>query len=172
LYLVSDYADTKRVARVHQALLALIIKNGLSAAINSQDGHIVPHYRHKLLLLMYGYARFEWGVYGLADGLAFMAGYGIQSYIVVQTPKQLGYHNNIAANSHINVFLSPADMETAEYISTQLGNIEGNDGRIKPEEILRLRPNTCLTLRAGNAPIFGEVVHPLRVDNRKGDQTK
>ncbi len=160
LYLVTDYADAKRATRVHQSLLALIIKRGLSATIRYQDGHIVPHYRHKLLLLLDYYALFERGVYGLADELAFMAGYGIQSYIVVQTARQLGYHNNIVANSHIRVFLSPADMESAEYISKQLGDVVEDGCRkplLTPDDVLRDRER-CFTLRAGNAPILGEVV--------------
>ena len=81
LYLVTDHADAKRVTRVHQMLLALIIKKRVGTTIPYQDGQLVPYYRHKLLLLLDDYARFERGVYGLADGLAFMACYGVQSYI-------------------------------------------------------------------------------------------
>ncbi len=165
------------VTRVHQALqalLALLIKRGLSATIHYQDGHIVPHYRHKLLLLLDDYDRFERGVYGLSDGLAFMAGYGIQSYITVQNADQLECLGSMVSNSHIRVFLSPVDMETAEYISKQLGKVQSGCGSkplLTPDELLRLPPgpmdrtsgqHTCLTLRAGNAPILGEVV-PCRM---------
>lgn len=176
LYLVTDCADAKRVTRVHQALLALVIKRGLSATIRYQDGHIVPHYRHKLLLLLDEYTRFERGVYGLADGLAFMAGYGIQSYITVRiisrddTIIETMGREGIMANSHIRIFFTPNFAPTAEYISRQLGDVV-EDGCSKPlltpDEVFRLRPgpmdrtsgrNTCLTLRAGNAPILGTLV--------------
>ncbi len=179
LYLVSDSADAERVTHVHQALLAMVIKRGLSATIHSQDGHIVPHYRHKLLLMLDDYARFEDGVPGLADGLAFMAGYGIQSYVTVQNADPLKAIDSIVANSHIRVFLSPEDMETAEYVSKLLGNIEDEAGCRKPlltpDEVLRLRSgpmdrtsgqHTCLTLRAGNVPIFGEVVPFWKLDSK------
>ncbi len=174
LYLVTDCADAKRVTRVHQALLALVIKRGLSATIRYQDGHIVPHYRHKLLLLLDEYTRFERGVYGLAYGLAFMASYGIQSYITVRiisrddTIIETMDREGIMANSHIRIFFTPSFAPTAEYISGQLGDVV-EDGCSKPlltpDEVFRLQPgpmasvrNTCLTLRAGNAPILGSVV--------------
>lgn len=187
LYLVSDYADTKRVTSVHQVLLALLIKRGLSATIHYQDGHIVPHYRHKLLLLLDDYARFERGVYGLSDGLALMAGYGLQSYVAVQNAEQLKAIDNIVANSHIRIFL-PADMETAEYVSKMLGDVVEDGCRkplLTPDEVLRLPlgpmyqlPNgavrhiyglACLTLRAGNAPIFGAVVPCWKMGSKQSE---
>jgi type IV secretion system protein VirD4 len=159
LYLVSDYADAKRVTRVHQALLSLLIKAGAGRTVHFDGtGRMLPSYKHKLLLLLDDYTRFEQGVYGLSDALPFLAAYGIQSFITVQNADQLKALGDMVNNSHIRIFLPSADMETAECLSKMLGNIEGDDGRIKPEELLRLRPYTCLTLRAGNAPIFGEVV--------------
>uniref|UniRef100_E6QNN5 Putative Conjugal transfer protein traG n=1 Tax=mine drainage metagenome TaxID=410659 RepID=E6QNN5_9ZZZZ len=191
LYLVSDYADEKLVTHVHQTLLALIIKRGMSTTIHFQDGQIVPHYRHKLLLMLDDYARFERGVYGLVDSLAFMAGYGIQSYVTVQNAQQLERLDSIVANSHIRVFLSPADMQTAEYVSKMLGAVFEDGCRkplLTPDEVLRLPPGpmyrlpngavrhiyglACLTLRAGNAPmagnapIFGAVVPCWKLDSK------
>ncbi|MFA6181527.1 type IV secretory system conjugative DNA transfer family protein [Acidithiobacillus sp.] len=189
LYLVTDSADAERVTRIHQALLALVIKRGLSTTIRFQDGHTVPPYRHKLLLLLDDYDRFERGVYGLSDGLAFMSGYGIQSYVTVQNAQQLERLDSIVANSHIRIFLSPADMETAEYVSKLLGNIEDEAGCRKPlltpDEVLRLPPGpmyrlpngavrhiyglACLTLRAGNAPIFGAVVPCWKMGSKQSE---
>ena len=194
LYLVSDYADEKRVTRVHQALLALVIKRGTSATIRYQDGHIVPHYRHKLLLLLDNYNRFERGVYKLADGLAFMAGYGIQSYITVRiisqddTVLEILAREGVTANSHIRIFFTPGFLSTAEYISKQLGDVVEDGCRkllLAPDEVLRLRPGhvyrtpepvyrtfqglTCLTLRVGNAPIFGEVVPYWKMDSKQSE---
>ena len=163
LYLVTDYADAKRVTRVHQAMLALVIKRGLSATSP----------RHKLLLLLDDYDRFERGVYGLSDGLAVMAGYGIQSYVTVQNAQQLERLDSIVANSHIRIFLSPTDMQTAEYVSKMLGDTEDEAGCRKPlltpDEVLLYRTFhglTCLTLRAGNAPIFGDVVPCWKLDSK------
>ncbi|MCR2830514.1 type IV secretory system conjugative DNA transfer family protein [Acidithiobacillus ferrooxidans] len=183
LYLVTDYADEKRGTLVHQALLALVIKRGLSTTIRIQDGHTVPPYRHKLLLLLDDYDRFERGVYGLSDGLAFMAGYGIQSYITVQNADQLGYHENLVANSHIRIFLlsTNMDMKTAEYVSKMLGTVVEDGCRkplLTPDEVLRLPQGpmyrtfhglTCLTLRAGNAPIFGDVVPCWKMGSKQSE---
>ncbi|MBU2772646.1 type IV secretory system conjugative DNA transfer family protein [Acidithiobacillus ferrooxidans] len=187
LYLVTDGADAKRVTRVHQALLALLIKRGLSATIRYQDGQMVSPYRHKLLLLLDDYARFERGVYGLSDGLAFMAGYGLQSYVAVQNADQLKSLDSIVANSHIRVFVSPADMGTAEYVSKMLGDVVKDGCRkplLTPDEVLRLPPGpmyrlngvvrlisglACLTLRAGNAPIFGAVVPFWKMGSKQSE---
>lgn len=178
LYLVSDSADEKRVTHVHQTLLSMVIKRGMSSTIDGLGDQFVPYYKHKLLLLLDDYARFERGVYRLSGGLAFLAGYGIQSYATVQNAQQLERLDSIVANSHIRIFLSPADMQTAEYISRRLGNTEDEAGRRKPlltpDEVLRLPPGplyrlpdgsvrhiyglACLTLRAGNAPVFGAAV--------------
>jgi hypothetical protein len=61
-------------------------------------------------------------------------------------------------------------MQTAEYVSKRLGKVQSGCGSkplLTPDEILRLPQGpmyrtfhglTCLTLRAGNAPIFGDVV--------------
>jgi type IV secretory pathway TraG/TraD family ATPase VirD4 len=148
MYLISDGA--RQVSLVHQALLASIIKNGLSARIQYQEGHVVPHYRHKLLLLLDDYGSFDGGVPGLDDSVAFMAGYGIQSFIVVQNAAQMKNLGSIVANSHIRVFVSP-DAETAEYLSKMMGGkpVPSQNG---PDGI------PCFTLRAGNAPIMGAIV--------------
>ena len=112
LYLVSDYAGEKRVTLVHQALLALIIQAGLSRELAfHQDSWLddyprfVPPYKHNLLLLLDNYNRFERGVYGLSNAIAFSAAYGIQSFITVQNADQLRCHKNLVADSHIRVFL-------------------------------------------------------------------
>jgi len=196
LYLVSDYADAKRVTHVHQALLALIIKKGLSATIHSQDDHVVPHYRHKLLLLLDDYTRFERGVYGLSDGIAFMSGYGIQSYITVRIISQDDTiietldREGVMANSHIRIFFTPTQsfLSTAEYISKQLGKVQSGCGSkplLTPDELLRLPPGpmyqlpdgavrhiyglACLTLRAGNAPILGAVVPCWKLGSKQSE---
>ena len=171
LYLVTDYADAKRVTLVHQALLALVIKIGLSAT----------SHRHKLLLLLDDYDRFERGVYGLSDGLAVMAGYGIQSYITVQTIVGALDREGIMANSPIRIFFTPGLLSTAEYISKQLGYVFEDGCRkplLTPDEVLRLRPGpvyrtfhglTCLTLRTGNAPILGDVVPCWKMGSKQSE---
>jgi len=185
LYLVTDVADTKRVTRVHQALLALIIKAGLSRElVFHQDSWLddyprpVLPYKHKLLLLLDDYAPFERGVDGLADGLAFMAAYGIQSFITVQNADQFKSLDSIVANSHIRVFLRPADIKTAEYISNFLPTVgiktvHGTWGQrpwLSPDEIMQMTcadetcGTQCITYRAGNPPILGEVVPCWNLD--------
>ena len=188
LYLIAD--GTRQVSLMHQELLASIIKNGLSATIRYRDGHIVQHYRHKLLLLLDNYDRFDGGVPGLDDAIPFMAGYGIQTFVIVQNSAQMQSIGKIVANSHIRVFVSPdyGDLETAEYISKMLGDvIDANGNRkplLQPDEVLRIGPGptyrrpdgstfvfygfACLTLRQGNAPIYGTLVPLLMLKSMAG----
>ncbi|MHB1642329.1 MAG: type IV secretory system conjugative DNA transfer family protein [Acidithiobacillus sp.] len=182
LYLVSDDADAKRVTRVHQVLLALIIKAGLSRElVLHQDSWLddypcfVPPYKHKLLLLLDDYNLLERGVSvwsDASDAIAFLAAYGIQSFITVQNADQLKALDSIVDNSHIRVFLRPADMKTAEYVSNFLPTVgiktvHGTWGQrpwMSPDEIMQMTCADetcgipCITFRAGNAPILGEVV--------------
>ena len=164
LYLVSDPANPKQVSPVHRALLSTIIQSRLSAAIRYQDGHMIPSYRHKLLLLLDEYTCFDGRVPGLSEGIPFMADYGIQSYITVRNAEQLEDLCTIVANSHIRIFLpSPGiNIKTAEYMSKMLGTVESRPGIRKPlmpvDDVFRQRREQCLTLRAGHAPIFGALV--------------
>jgi type IV secretion system protein VirD4 len=181
LYLVSDPANVKRVTPIFQVLLSAVIKTGMSTALRCHDGHMLSPNRHKLLLLMDDYASFEDGVPGLSDGIAFMAAYEIQSFITVQNADQLKALGTIVGNSHIRIFLPPADMETAEYLSEMLGDVGIDCGIREPLMITQNSPDdllhmprraalsgpagadavwgvSCFTLRAGNAPIFGSLV--------------
>ncbi|MBU2819050.1 type IV secretory system conjugative DNA transfer family protein, partial [Acidithiobacillus ferrooxidans] len=184
LYLVSDLANAKRAAPVFRALLSAIIQTGVSRQLTFHKDswlddypYFVPPYRHKLLLLLDDYARLEGGVPGLSEGLAFMdRGYGLQSFITVQNVDQLKALGSIATDSrslvarHIRVFLRPADMETAEYISNCLPTVGmktvlGTRPWMSPDEILQMTCANetrgsfpCITFRAGNAPVLGEVV--------------
>lgn len=61
----------------------------------------------------------------IADGLAFVAGYGIKVYIISQDTIQFeavyGDKNSIISNCHIQVMFPPNRLETAKYISQMLG---------------------------------------------------
>ena len=182
LYLVSNSASAKRVIRVHQVLLTLAIRAGLSRVWKGhRDGWLddyptfTPPYKHKLLLLLDDYGRFERGVYGLSDALSLpTVQCGIQSFITVQNADQLRYPENLTARirtCNTWIFLRPADMKTAEYISNFLPTVgvETADGTwgqrpwMTPDEIMQMTCADktgfpCITFRSGNPAVLGEVV--------------
>jgi type IV secretion system protein VirD4 len=187
LYLTAEpFGNNSELTRSHQILFSAIIRVATRPTLQIKDGAFVPGYRHKLLLMLNNYEDFDGGIPELGQSLAFLSAYGIQSYITVhesgietETIKTLD-DSDIMSNSHIHIFFEPRYFPTAEYISKQLGSIEDDDGIRKPlltpEEVLRMSGScwrsvdvgdesrtpihglTCLTVRAGNAPIFGNIV--------------
>jgi len=138
--------------------------------------------RHKLLLMLD-----EFPALGRLDffesALAFMAGYGIRSFLIAQSLNQIekayGVNNAILDNCHIRVSFAANDERTAKRVSDALGTAtEIRDARnyaghrlspwlghlmvsrqetarplLTPGEIMQLPPTDELVLVSGLAPI-------------------
>ncbi|NQY81692.1 MAG: type IV secretory system conjugative DNA transfer family protein [Alphaproteobacteria bacterium] len=84
------------------------------------SGQAKPDYTHKLLLMMD-----EFTSIGKLDiyekSLAYMRGYGVKSYLIVQDVKQLhkeyGDRNTIFSNSNIRITFAATDPDTQQLIS-------------------------------------------------------
>ncbi|MFT8731590.1 MAG: conjugal transfer protein TraG [Acetobacter fabarum] len=117
LYLVvppSDIARTKPLIR--------LILNQIGRRL-TEDLHIAAH-RHRLLLMLD-----EFPALGRLDffesALAFMAGYGIKSFLIAQSLNQIekayGANNSILDNCHVRVAFATNDERTARRVSDALG---------------------------------------------------
>ncbi len=138
--------------------------------------------RHKLLLMLD-----EFPALGRLDffesALAFMAGYGIRSFLIAQSLNQIekayGVNNAILDNCHVRVSFAANDERTAKRVSDALGTAtEIRDARnyaghrlspwlghlmvsrqetarplLTPGEIMQLPPTDELVLVSGLAPI-------------------
>jgi type IV secretion system protein VirD4 len=139
--------------------------------------------RHQLLLMMD-----EFPALGRLDffqsQLAYLAGYGIKAFLVVQDLSQLyaayGQTESIVSNCHVRVAFAPNKVETAQLLSTMAGLATVRKGRrmysgnrlapwlshvmeseeemqrplITPDEVMRLPEQNALVFVAGERPIW------------------
>ncbi|TEC09094.1 conjugal transfer protein TraG [Pseudomonas aeruginosa] len=120
LYLVVPPSDISRT----KPLIRLILNQIGRRLTESLDGSDGIERRHKLLLMLD-----EFPALGRLDffetALAFMAGYGIRSFLIAQSLNQIdkayGQNHSILDNCHVRVTFSTNDERTAKRVSETLG---------------------------------------------------
>lgn len=120
LYLVVPPSDINRT----KPLIRLILNQIGRRLTESLDGSDGIERRHKLLLMLD-----EFPALGRLDffesALAFMAGYGIRSFLIAQSLNQIdkayGVNHAILDNCHVRVTFATNDERTAKRISETLG---------------------------------------------------
>jgi len=120
LYLVVPPSDISRT----KPLIRLILNQVGRRLTESLDGSDGIARRHKLLLMLD-----EFPALGRLDffetALAFMAGYGIRSFLIAQSLNQIdkayGQNHSILDNCHVRVTFAINDERTAKRISETLG---------------------------------------------------
>ena len=120
LYLVVPPSDISRTKPLVRLILNQIGRR-LTESLDGSDG-IARH--HKLLLMLD-----EFPALGRLDffetALAFMAGYGIRSFLIAQSLNQIdkayGQNHSILDNCHVRVTFATNDERTAKRISETLG---------------------------------------------------
>lgn len=126
LYIVTHPNDKARLRPLIRIMLNMIVRV-LADKISFVQGKPVPHYRHRLLLMLDEFpslGRLEI----LQESLAFLAGYGIKAYLICQDINQLksrevgyGHDESITSNCHIQNAFAPNRIETAEHLSKLTG---------------------------------------------------
>ena len=120
LYLVVPPSDISRT----KPLIRLILNQIGRRLTESLDGSDGIARRHKLLLMLD-----EFPALGRLDffesALAFMAGYGIRSFLIAQSLNQIdkayGQNHSILDNCHVRVTFATNDERTAKRVSDALG---------------------------------------------------
>ena len=126
LYLITQPIDKERLRPLVRLFLTMAIRL-LADKLGFEAGRPVPRYKHPLLLMLdevISLGRLPI----LQDALAWMAGYGLKAYLVVQDITQLrhpedgyGEHETISSNCHVQCAFPPNRVETAEYLSRCTG---------------------------------------------------
>ena len=180
LYLVVPPSDIARTRPLIRVLLNQIGRR-LTERMDFGDK---PAYRHKLLFLLDEFpslgklAFFE-------TQLAYLAGYGIKAFLIVQSLNQLqavyGQNNSILDNCHVRLTYTALDDRTAKRISDLVGqtthvklqrsfsggglfrNVNESEQEharplLTPDEILRLPFEDAILLVGGNPPYRGRKV--------------
>jgi len=178
LYLVVPPSDISRT----KPLMRLILNQIGRRLTESLDGSDGIARRHKLLLMLD-----EFPALGRLDffesALAFMAGYGIRSFLIAQSLNQIdkayGVNHSILDNCHVRVTFTSNDERTAKRISETLGtatelraqrNYAGHRlapwlghlmvsrqetarALLTPGEVMQLPPDEAVVMISGHAPI-------------------
>jgi type IV secretion system protein VirD4 len=123
LYLVVPPSDKDRLKPLIRLVINQILRQ-LTRDMKFENGASVRSYKHRLLAMIDEFTSlgrlpiFE-------ESLAFMAGYGIKAYLIIQDISQLNaaYTRDeaIIANCHVRVVYAPNKPETAEWISKLTG---------------------------------------------------
>jgi type IV secretion system protein VirD4 len=126
LYLVIPPSDMDRLKPLTRLIFNQILR-ALTSEMKFENGRSVAGYKHRLLLMideLPSLGRLEI----LQTALAYMAGYGIKSYLITQDVAQLqaayGGPNStetIMANCHVQVAYAPNKLETMELLSKLAG---------------------------------------------------
>jgi type IV secretion system protein VirD4 len=123
LYLITTPDNKDRLCPLLRLLINMMMKK-LAAKVDYKDGRTVMAHKHRLLMMLDEFPSFG-KLQPIADGLAFVAGYGIKCYIISQDTVQFdavyGDKNSILSNCHIQIMFPPNRFETARYISQVLG---------------------------------------------------
>ncbi len=125
LYVTVPPSDIGRTRPVTRLFLNLLLKR-LTERLTYEGGQPVPHYRHRLLLMMDEFPQLG-RLQVFQEALAFMAGYGVQAFLVAQSLSQLyeayGTNESITDNCHNLVALTPNNRRTAEALSALTGQM-------------------------------------------------
>src|SRR5262249_20948863 len=123
LYLTTPPSDLNRTKPLIRMLLNQI-SHRLTETMDFAEGRSIVRYKHPLLMMLDEFpalGRLEF----FQTSLAYLPGYGIRAYIIVQDLTQLqhayGRDNSIISNCHVRVAYTPNTLETAKTLSEMLG---------------------------------------------------
>ncbi|GAB3452253.1 type IV secretory system conjugative DNA transfer family protein [Insolitispirillum peregrinum] len=153
LYLVVPPSDIDRLRPLLRIIMNLVLTR--QTAEMRFDGQ--KSYRHRLLLMLDEFTSI--GKLEIFErALAFMAGYGLKAFIIIQDPAQLqkeyGRENAIMGNCHLRIAYAPNTPEAAEVLSKMTGKTT-----IVQEK--RSTSRKGLQLVGNNSDSLNEVARPL-----------
>ena len=204
LYIVVQPSDQTRISPLFRLLVNMLIRKNVSEFKFFQDDKFKDYsalekagrflqgkdtkryntirgtgnYKHRMLLMLD-----EFPSLGKMDevqkALAYMAGYGIKGYLIVQDLSQLqdkyGKNESITSNCHIQNAYAPNRNETAEYLSKMTGettivdnniSVSSSGGLLSKKSYSKsyqhtkrnlLTPDECLRLKGADKNSKGEI---------------
>jgi type IV secretion system protein VirD4 len=123
LYFIRSPKQLARLNPLARLLLTQIVLRNTDR-MEFDEGRAKTAHKHRLRLMLDEFATFG-RLEVFQNAMAYMPGYGIQAYIILQDIQQLkgvyGPHETILANCDITVALTPNNPETAEWLSKRTG---------------------------------------------------
>jgi type IV secretion system protein VirD4 len=124
LYLVVRPADKDRLKPLMRLIINQIVRVLAREETRFKDGEQIRMYRHRLLLMLDEFPSFG-RLEVFQEALAFIAGYGIKAYLIMQDISQLhgayGRDESILSNCHVRIGYAPNKLETADWMSKMIG---------------------------------------------------
>jgi len=177
LYLVVQPGDIARL-RPLLRVFATQLLGRLMEKMEFADGASKAGYKHRLLLMLDEFTSLG-RLPAVEHAIAYMAGYGVKGYFIVQDTKQLakeyGQDNALMANCHVRIAYAPNLPETAEYLSKLAGTTTvvtkkaslsrgkgGGSRSLSVSETSRplLTPDECLRLPGPQKDAAGKITAP------------
>jgi len=123
LYIVIPPSDIARLRPLVRILLNQFLTR-LTSHMAFEGGRSVKHYQHRMLLMLDEFTSV--GKLEIFEkAIAFMAGYGLKAFVIVQDLTQLqktyGREQSIVSNCHVRIAYAPNTMETARVLSDMAG---------------------------------------------------
>lgn len=123
LYLVISPADINRLKPLLRIIVAQMLGR-FTEKMEFEDGASKASYKHRLLLMLDEFTSLD-KLAIVEKGIAYMAGYGVKGYFIVQDTTQLnqayGDNNSLMANCHVRIAYAPNMPQTAEFLSKMAG---------------------------------------------------
>ena len=123
LYICLNPSDRERLKPLARLLLNLIISRN-TESMEFKKGAAVKTYKHRLLLMLDEFPSLG-RLDVFSENLAYIAGYGMKAYLITQGMTQLtrayGKDESITTNCHIRNAFAPNKIDTAEYLSREMG---------------------------------------------------
>jgi type IV secretion system protein VirD4 len=177
LYLVVPPSDIARLRPLLRIFMTQLLGR-LTEKMEFAGGASTAGYRHRLLLMLDEFTSLG-RLPIIEHAIAYMAGYGVKGYFIVQDTKQLsaayGQDNALMANCHVRIAYAPNLPETAEYLSKLTGTTtvvtkkaslsrgkSGGSRSLSVSETSRplLTPDECLRLPGAQKDASGKVTAP------------
>lgn len=123
LYIIIRPSDIDRLRPLIRVMMNIFLRR-LTERMEFAEGRSKAGYKHRLLLMLDEFTSI--GKLEIFErALAFMAGYGLKAFIIVQDIAQLqqayGREESIMSNCHVRVAYAPNRIETAKVLSEMTG---------------------------------------------------
>jgi type IV secretion system protein VirD4 len=123
LYLVVKPVDKDRIRAFVRLFITQVIRR-LADSMKFKDGEQVRTYKHRLLLMLDEFPSLG-RLQIFEEALAFIAGYGLKAYLIIQDIAQLhkiySKDEAITGNCHVKIAYATSNPDTARYLSESSG---------------------------------------------------
>ena len=179
LYLVVSPANLDRLRPLLRVFFNLALRK-MTEKMEFEGGRSVAAYKHRLLLMLDEFTSLG-KLEIMQKALAFMAGYGLKAFIIVQDLSQLqeAYtkDESITSNCHVRIAYAPNKIETAKLLSEMTGkttvvdkktSVSGkrigslSNASVQMREVARplLTPDECMRLKGPLKDESGRITEP------------